>query len=155
MSARVADAVDRLSRTGLKATATPDIRTEIWTKLWGNLSFNPVSALTRAGLSDITGDPAVCALVAAIMAEAEQVAAHLGIRMPITIEQRIAITAALGRHKTSMLQDIEAGRAPELDATVTAVVEFARMAGIATPYLDVIYACTGLLARSVTGEAQR
>ncbi|MHB1204320.1 MAG: ketopantoate reductase family protein [Rhodospirillaceae bacterium] len=155
VSARAADAVERLSRTGLKATVTPDIRTEIWTKLWGNLSFNPVSALTRAGLSDIVEDPAVRALVAAIMAEAEHVAAHLGIRMPITLDRRIEITHALGPHKTSMLQDIEAGRPPELDATVTAVVEFARMAGIDTPYLDAIYACTGLLARSVTGEAHK
>ena len=152
ISPRAKDAVERLARTGLKSTVTPEIRTEIWTKLWGNLSFNPVSALTRAGLSDMTSDPAVCALVAAIMAEAEQVAAHLGIRMPITLQQRIDITAKLGRHKTSMLQDIEAGRAPELDATVTAVVEFARMAGVATPYLDAIYACTGLLARMVTGQ---
>ena len=152
LSPRVEDAAARLNSAGVKALVTPAIRTEIWTKLWGNLALNPVSALTRGGLSDIIDDPPLRKLIAAMMAEAEQVAAHLGIRMSMTIDERIAVTRKLGRHKTSTLQDIEAGRPPELDAMLTAVVEFARMGGIATPYLDAIHACTGLLARIVTGH---
>lgn len=152
LSPRVEDAAARLNRAGVKALVSPTIRTDIWTKLWGNLALNPVSALTRGGLSDIIDDPPLRALVAAIMAEAEQVAAQLGIRMSMTIDERIAVTRKLGRHKTSTLQDIEAGRQPELDAMVTAVVESARRGGINTPYLDAIHACTGLLARMVTGH---
>ena len=152
ISARSEDAAARLNRAGVKALVTPAIRTEIWTKLWGNLALNPISALTRAGLSDIIDDPPMRQLVAAVMGEAEQVAAHLGIRMAMTIDERIAVTRKLGRHKTSTLQDIEAGRPPELDALVAAVVEFARMGGIPTPYLDAIHACSGLLARMVTGH---
>lgn len=151
-SPRVEDTATRLNRAGVKALVSQTIRTDIWTKLWGNLALNPVSALTRGGLSDIIDDPPLRKLIAAIMAEAEQVAAHLGVRMSMTIDERIAVTRKLGRHKTSTLQDIEAGRPPELDAMVTAVVEFARMGGIATPYLDAIHACTGLLARMVTGH---
>ncbi|MBX7200642.1 MAG: 2-dehydropantoate 2-reductase [Rhodospirillaceae bacterium] len=152
LSPRVEDAAARLNRAGVKAVVSQTIRTDIWTKLWGNLALNPVSALTRGGLSDIIDDPATRKLVAAIMAEAEQVAAHLGVRMSMTIDERIAVTRKLGRHKTSTLQDIEAGRPPELDALVAAVTEFARMGGIATPYLDAIHACTDLLARMVTGH---
>lgn len=152
LSPRVEDAAARLNRAGVKAVVSQSIRTDIWTKLWGNLALNPVSALTRGGLSDIIDDPATRKLIAAIMAEAEQVAAHLGIRMSMTIDERIAVTRKLGRHKTSTLQDIEAGRPPELDALVAAVMEFARMGGIATPYLDAIHACTDLLARMVTGH---
>lgn len=152
VSARIEDTAARLNRAGIKALVSQTIRTDIWTKLWGNLALNPVSALTRGGLSDIIDDPPMRKLVAALMAEAEQVAAHLGVRMSMTIDERIAVTRKLGRHKTSTLQDIEAGRPPELDAMVTAVVEFARMGGIATPYLDAIHACTGLLARMVTGH---
>ncbi len=149
---RIEDAAARLNTAGIKALVSTAIRTDIWTKLWGNLALNPLSALTRGGLSDIIDDPPMRKLVAAIMAEAEQVAAHLGVRMSMTIDERIAVTRKLGRHKTSTLQDIEAGRPPELDALVAAVVEFARMGGIATPYLDAIHACSGLLARMVTGQ---
>lgn len=153
LSGRAAEIAARITRAGFKTAASADIRTEIWTKLWGNCSFNPVSALTGAGLADIARDPEVRALVAAVMAEIEAVAGRFGIRMPITIAQRIAITESLGNHKTSMLQDIEARRPPELDANVGAVVELARLAGVATPNLDAVYACTRLLARTVTDGA--
>lgn len=152
ISPRIEAVAASTSRAGIKTVVSPTIRSDIWTKLWGNLALNPVSALTRAGLSDIIDDPQARKLVAAIMAEAEQVAAHLGVRMSMTIDERIAVTRKLGRHKTSTLQDIEAGRPPELDALVAAVMEFARMGGIPTPYLDAIHACTDLLARMVTGH---
>jgi len=150
LSPRAARIAEMFTRAGFKTTASPTIRTEIWTKLWGNAVFNPISALTGAGLSDMATDPAVGTLVAAVMDETERVAARFGVRMPMSIPQRIALAASLGNHKTSMLQDIEAGRPPELEANVGAVVEFARLAGVDTPNLDTLYTCARLLAATVT-----
>ena len=115
--------IDALSqammRAGFKAPVSRDIRSELWIKLWGNLSFNPISALTHATLEDICRFPASRALAAGMMAEAQQVAEALGVRFRISLDQRIAGAEAVGAHKTSMLQDVEAGRALELEARYT------------------------------------
>lgn len=149
LSERVSAIAEMFTRAGFKTTASADIRADIWTKLWGNSVFNPVSALTRAGLADIANHPDVRPVVAAAMAEVEQVALRFGVRMPMTLEQRITLAASLGNHKTSMLQDIEARRQPELGANVAAVAELARLAGQATPTFDAIHTCARLLARAV------
>ncbi|HXA08328.1 MAG TPA: 2-dehydropantoate 2-reductase, partial [Bryobacteraceae bacterium] len=112
-----------LNASGLRCPVTTRIRHEIWVKVLGNVAFNPISALTGATLVQMVRDPGVCALVRNIMSEAEAVAAQLGLELPITIEQRIAGAEKVGEHKTSMLQDLEAGRPLELEAVVGAVVE--------------------------------
>lgn len=152
-SPRATAAAAMVDRAGFKTTVSTDIRTDIWTKLWGNSVFNPVSALTGAGLADISNDAGTRTLAAAAMAEVERVAARFGVRMPMSIDQRIALAASLGNHKTSMLQDIEARRAPELGANVGAVVELAHLVGEPVPTLETIHACARLLARTVTGAA--
>ena len=105
-------------KAGFKAPVSKDIRGEIWVKLWGNLSFNPISALTHATLEDICRFPATRALAATMMAEAQTVAEKLGVEFKISLDKRIAGAEAIGAHKTSMLQDVEAGRALELEALV-------------------------------------
>lgn len=142
-----------MSTAGLKAPVRPDIRNEIWLKLWGNLSFNPISALTRATLDRICAYPPSRALAAAMMAEAQQVAEALGVRFPISIERRIKMAEEVGAHKTSMLQDIEAGRATEVDALVGSVAELGRLTNIATPHIDAVYAGVKLLEETVCARA--
>ena len=144
-----------LMGAGFKAPVARDIRSEIWVKLWGNLSFNPISALTHATLEDICRFPASRALVAAMMAEAQTVAERLGVRFKITLEQRIAGAEAVGAHKTSMLQDVEAGRALELDALVGAVVELGRITATPTPHIEAIYAATKLLGHTLARQGSR
>src|SRR5262249_20811050 len=122
-------------------------------KVLGNVAFNPISALTRATLAQMAGDPEVCPLVRNIMAEAEAVAVKLGLELPITIDQRIAGAAKVGGHKTSMLQDLEAGRPLELEAVVGAVVELGERLGVPMPHTRTVYACTKLLA--CTAAARR
>ncbi len=139
-----------LARAGLKAPVRPRIRTDIWIKLWGNLAFNPVSALTRATLIDICRHPQARALIVAMMEEGQAVAERLGITFGITIDQRIAGAEQVGAHKTSMLQDIEAGRATEVDALVGAVAELGRLVEVPTPHIDAIYAAVKLLEHTVT-----
>ena len=109
---------------------TARLRHEIWVKLLGNVAFNPISALTRATLARMARDPEVSVVVRNIMTEVEAVAAKLGIELPVSIEQRIAGAEKVGEHKTSMLQDLEAGRPMELEAVVGAVVEFGERLGI-------------------------
>ena len=138
-----------LIRAGFKAPVSKDIRSELWVKLWGNLSFNPISALTHATLEDICCFPPSRALAAGMMAEAQKVAEALGVRFRISLDQRIAGAEAVGAHKTSMLQDVEAGRAVELEALVGAVVELGRITGVPTPQIDAIYAATKLLAHTL------
>jgi len=142
-------------RAGFKAPVAKDIRGEIWVKLWGNLSFNPISALTHATLEDICRFPPTRALAAALMAEAQRVAEALGVRFKITLEQRLAGAEAVGAHKTSMLQDVENGRALELQALVGAVVELGRITGVPTPTIDAIYAATSLLAQTLAAQHGR
>ena len=130
---------------GFEAPVIPDIRNEIWLKVWGNLSFNPVSALTGATLGGICDDPQGRELVAAMMREASAVAGKLGVSFRVSIERRIEGAARVGAHKTSMLQDLEAGRAMEVDALVGSVVELGRMVGVDTPTIGAIYRAAKLL----------
>jgi 2-dehydropantoate 2-reductase len=136
--------VERLSEAmisaGMKAPVRPRIRDEIWIKLWGNLSFNPVSLLTGATLARIAADPGVRAVVRAMMVEAQAIGSALGVRFAIDIERRIAGAGDVGEHKTSTLQDLEHGRAVELGPLVGAVAEIGRMIGVATPTIDMVYA---------------
>lgn len=136
-----------LVNAGIRSPIRPDIRNDIWVKLWGNLSFNPISALTGGTLGEIAGDPGTCAVVRTMMAEAETIANALGIVFPIDIDKRIAGAASVGAHKTSMLQDLELGRPMEIDALVTAVQEFGRMTGTPTPAIDLVLALVRQRAR--------
>lgn len=151
-SARVVRVAACFTRAGFKAPVLDDIRAEIWLKLWGNLTFNPISSLSHATLVDICRFPLTRALAAAMMTEAQCVAEQLGIAFRVTLDKRIAGAEKVGHHKTSMLQDIEAGRAPEIDALVGTVVELGRLTGTPTPHIDTVYALVKLLARGM--EAQ-
>ena len=151
--------IDALSqammRAGFKAPVSRDIRSELWIKLWGNLSFNPISALTHATLEQICRFGPTRALAASMMREAQTVAETLGVRFKITLEQRIAGAEAVGAHKTSMLQDVEHGRALELEALVGSVVELGRVTGTPTPTIDAVYAATSLLSSTLTAQRGR
>jgi 2-dehydropantoate 2-reductase len=138
---------------GFKAPVLENIRAEIWLKLWGNLTFNPISALSHSTLVDICQFALSRDLAVEMMREAQTVAHKLGIEFRVTIDKRIAGAERVGKHKTSMLQDIEAGRAPEIDALVGAVVELGRLTGTPTPHIDTVYALVKLLARTM--EEQR
>ena len=137
-----------LEGAGFQVRRTADIRTELWTKLMGNASFNPISLLTRAGLGTIASHPRVRAHVAAIMRECVEVARATGADPTISIEDRLAITARLGEHKTSTLQDLEAHKRVEIDALVGAVVELADAAGVSAPTLTLVYDLADLAARA-------
>ncbi len=136
-------------RAGFKSPVARDIRAELWVKLWGNLSFNPISALTHATLDNICRFPPTRALAERMMTEAQAVAEALGVRFKITLAQRLAGAQAVGAHKTSMLQDVEHGRALELEALVGAVVELGRITAVPTPTIEAIYAATSLLAQTL------
>ena len=136
-------------RAGFKSPISRDIRAELWVKLWGNLSFNPISALTHATLQDICRFPLTRTLAERMMTEAQAVAEALGVKFKITLAQRLAGAEAVGAHKTSMLQDVEHGRALELEALVGAVVELGRITGTPTPNIEAVYAVTSLLGRSL------
>jgi 2-dehydropantoate 2-reductase len=137
-----------LIKSGFKSPVTTRIRTEIWVKILGNVAFNPLSALTRATLVQMVRDPDILALVRKIMAEVEAVAAKLNVEMPISIDKRIAGAEKVGEHKTSMLQDLEAGRPLELEAVAGAVLELAEKVGVPMPNTQAVYACTKLLAHN-------
>jgi len=136
---------EALVRAGLRAPITTHIRQEIWVKLMGNIAFNPISALTGATLVRIARHPEASQLVRSMMAETEAVAHKLGIEMPITIDQRIAGAEKVGEHKTSMLQDLEAGRTLELGAIVGAALELGERLGVPMPHTRAVYACAKLL----------
>ena len=148
-SERIEALSQAMMKAGFKSPVSKDIRGEIWLKLWGNLSFNPISALTHATLEDICRFPATRALAAAMMGEAQRVAEKLGVEFKISLDKRIAGAEAVGAHKTSMLQDVEHGRALELEALVGSVVELGRITETPTPTIEAIYAATSLLARSL------
>ncbi|MCV2369109.1 2-dehydropantoate 2-reductase [Roseateles oligotrophus] len=137
-----------LMRAGFKAPVSKDIRSELWVKLWGNLCFNPISALSHATLEDICRFGPTRELAAAMMAEAQTLAEKLGVTFKVSIEQRIAGAEAVGAHKTSMLQDLERGRALELEALVGSVLELGRITNTPTPHIGAIYAVTALLAQT-------
>jgi 2-dehydropantoate 2-reductase len=139
-SARVEALAKALIAAGFKAPVRPRIRDEIWVKLWGNLCFNPVSALTGATLDRLTGQADLRGLCRTMMQEAQAVAESLGVRFGVSLEQRIDGAAEVGAHKTSMLQDLERGRPMEIDALLGAVVELGGMTGHAMPI------CTAVLA---------
>ena len=136
-----------LIEAGFKAPVRTNIRDEIWIKLWGNLSFNPISAITGSTLEDIVSDPDSRAVARAMMVEAQTIATKLGVKFPIDVDKRINGAGAVGAHKTSMLQDLERGRPMEIDALVTAVQELGRLTETATPTIDTVLALTKRLAR--------
>ncbi|HVB52952.1 MAG TPA: 2-dehydropantoate 2-reductase [Candidatus Acidoferrales bacterium] len=146
-SARSEEISAALGRAGFKAPVQPRIRPELWLKLLGNASFNPISALTGATLEEITGDEGAVALVRAVMEEVELIGRKIGIETPVGIDKRIQGAARVGDHKTSMLQDVESGRPLELGATVGALVELAGLLELPVPHLRVLLACADLLDR--------
>ena len=138
---------DALENSGLRSPIRSRIRDELWVKLLGNLAFNPISALTGATLSEIAKHPEARALAKAAMEEADAVATGLGVKIPVSIDRRIAGAEKVGDHKTSMLQDVEAGKPIELESVVGAVVELGEKLDIPMPYTKTIYACAKLLAQ--------
>ncbi len=134
---------------GFKAPVVSDVRAEIWTKLWGNLSFNPISALTHATLEDLCRYPLTRELATQMMTEAQAIGEALGIRFRIPIAKRIAGGEAVGPHKTSMLQDIEAGRGIEADALIGSVLELGRLAGVPAPHIGAVYSLVKLLSQTL------
>lgn len=146
-TARVQALSDALKAAGFRAPVRNHIRNEIWIKLWGNLSFNPISALTHATLDVITGDPGARGVARAMMVEAQAIGEKLGVRFGIDVEKRIEGAAAVGAHKTSMLQDLERGRPMEIDALLTAVQELGRLTAVATPTIDIVLPLVQLRAR--------
>lgn len=142
---RVKELHDRFIKAGLKSMVLPDIRSEIWLKAWGNLSFNPISALTHATLVDICQFAETRRLAAAMMKEAQDIAQKLGVTFRVSIEKRIAGAEAVGAHKTSMLQDVEAGRSLETEALIGSILEMARLTNTAAPSIEAVYALVKLL----------
>jgi 2-dehydropantoate 2-reductase len=146
-SGRIEAFSQALISAGLKAPIRPRIRDEIWVKLWGNMAFNPISALTGATLADITGNPELRALTRALMLEGQAVAEALGVKFAISVDKRIEGAAEVGAHKTSMLQDLERGRPMEIDALLGAVVELGNMVGQAMPTARAVLALVRERAR--------
>ncbi len=127
-----------LSDAGFRVPVRPRIRDEMWVKLWGNVSLNPISALTGGTLVEMIDDPDVCAVIRAVMVEAQAVGEALGVRFAIDVDKRIAGARDVGEHKTSMLQDLELGRPMEIDALVASVQELGRIVGVPTPSIDTV-----------------
>lgn len=147
-SERAKQIAEALIKSGLRCPITTHIRQEIWVKVMGNVPFNPISALTGATLAGMIRDPEVNALVRAIMGEIEGVTRQLGLDLPVTIDQRVAGAEKVGEHKTSMLQDLEAGRPLEIEAIVGAALEIGERLNTPMPNTRAVYACARLLARS-------
>jgi 2-dehydropantoate 2-reductase len=137
-----------LSNAGLKAPVRPKLRDEIWIKLWGNLSFNPISALTHATLDVLCTDEGTGAVARNMMVEAQEIAERLGVKFPIDVDRRIAGGAAVGAHRTSMLQDLDQKRPLEIDALVASVQELGRVTDVATPTIDTVLGLIRLRART-------
>ncbi|WP_414529623.1 2-dehydropantoate 2-reductase [Nodularia chucula] len=146
---RIQKLAQGFKQAGFKAPVRSKIRTEIWVKLWGNLAFNPISALTRATLEQICQYPLTRELARQMMMEAQTIAQKLGIEFGISLEQRIQGAEKVGAHKTSMLQDIEAGRNTEVEAILGAVIELGKLTQIPTPYMDTVYANVKLLEKNL------
>jgi|TARA_B100001939_G_scaffold106359_1_gene91904 2-dehydropantoate 2-reductase len=137
-----------LSAAGLKAPVRPKLRDEIWVKLWGNLSFNPISALTHATLDVLCTDEGTRPIARAMMLEAQEIAEKLGVKFPIDVERRIDGGAAVGAHRTSMLQDLDQGRPMEIDALVASVQELGKITKTPTPIIDTVLGLVRLRART-------
>ncbi len=146
-SARVDAVVAALTAAGFAAQGSSDVRTDVWYKLWGNMTMNPISALTGATADRILDDPLVNDFCLAVMAEAATIGEKIGCPIAESGRDRMAITRRLGAFKTSMLQDAEAGRPVELDALLTAVAEIGTTVGVPTPQLDTLRGLTRLAAR--------
>ena len=146
---------DAFKAAGFKAPVSTDIRSEIWLKVWGNLSFNPISALTHATLEDICLYPPTRALAASMMTEAQSIGEKLGVQFKVSLEKRIAGAQAVGAHKTSMLQDVEQGRALELQALVASVLELGQITHTPTPTIEAVYALASLLANNLQQHGAR
>ena len=144
-----------LMGAGFKSPVSRDIRAEIWLKLWGNLSLNPISALSHATLEDICRFPLTRSLVERMMTEAQAVAEKLGVEFKVSLAKRIAGAEAVGAHKTSMLQDVEQGRALELEALVGSVIELGRITATPTPTIEAIHAVTALLGQTLARQQGR
>jgi 2-dehydropantoate 2-reductase len=154
-SARVKELSETLTAAGLKAPILTDIRSEIWLKLWGNMSFNPISALTHATLVDICEDPATRTLAADMMREAQAIAAKLGVSFRVPLEKRIEGAAKVGKHKTSTLQDIEAGRDVEVAALIGSVIELGALTDTPIPATRAVHALLSLLVRTMREQRAR
>jgi len=156
-SPRAAALAQAMAEAGMRATVTQDIREAIWTKLLGNVSFNPVAALALMRMDQIFAQPRLVALVRAIMVEAAAVGRAYGIAFSVDVDKRIEVARGLGRGRPSMLQDVERGRPMEVEAVVGAVAELARRAGVATPATDAVYALiaarNAALTAALTGVA--
>ena len=152
-SERARRIADTLAAAGFRCPITTRIRDEIWVKLLGNIAFNPISALTGGTLEEMARHPDVARLAREVMGETAAVAGKLGIELPISIDRRMAGAARVGAHKTSMLQDLEAGRPMELEAIVGAVVELGERLEVAMPATRAIYACAKLLDEHRTQRA--
>jgi 2-dehydropantoate 2-reductase len=150
---RIRQIAEALIASGLRCPITARLRHEIWVKVLGNASLNPISALTRATIAQMVRDPGVCTVVRGIMQEVEAVAHKLGMELPVSIDQRIAGAEKVGEHKTSMLQDLEAGRPMELEALVGAVVEVGERVDLPMPLSRAVYNCAKLLAQSTAKPA--
>jgi 2-dehydropantoate 2-reductase len=137
------------TKAGFKAPVLTDIRSQIWLKAWGNLSFNPISALTGATLAGMCRFEPTRRLAADMMGEAKQIAEKLGVTFRLTIEQRIEGAEQVGEHKTSMLQDVEARRPLEVEALIGVISELGRLTNTPTPSIDAVYACVKLLAKTI------
>ncbi len=149
LTPRVQRLHDTLVEAGFRSRILDDIRSEIWLKAWGNLSFNPISALTHATLAEICQAPETRHLAAEMMREAQEIGEKLGATFRHTIEKRIAGAEGVGAHKTSMLQDVEFGRSLEIEALIGSVLELGRLTDTPTPSIAAVYACTKLLNRSI------
>ena len=154
-SGRVGRVADVLTGAGFRSRVLNDIRSEIWLKLWGNLTFNPISAMTHSTLVDICQFPLTRELAATMMTEAQTVAERLGSSFRVPMERRIAGAEAVGKHKTSMLQDVEVGKPLEIDGMLGAVVELAELTEVEVPTLRALYACVSLLNKTLQQEHLR
>jgi 2-dehydropantoate 2-reductase len=152
---RVKMIAELFRKAGYKSPVVSDIRSEIWLKLWGNVSFNPISALCHSTLVDICQFPPSRELAARMMTETRSIGEKLGVHFRVSLERRIAGAEGVGKHKTSMLQDVEHGRTLELDALVGAVVELGRITSTPTPNIDAVYACASLLAKTLQDQEGR
>jgi 2-dehydropantoate 2-reductase len=138
-SERVAALAQALQSAGLKAPIRPNLRNETWVKIWGNVSLNPVSALTMSSIEDMLSDPGTAGVIRLMMLEAQAVGERLGVRFGMNVDQRIKGAAEVGSHRTSMLQDLERGRPMEIDAIVGVVSELGRLVDVPTPTIDTVY----------------
>ena len=147
ITARTQALAEMFLKAGLKASVLPEIRNDIWLKLWGNLCFNPISALTRATLDLVATDPGTRALSRNMMLEAERIGRRIGVHFRVDVDRRINGAARVGAHRTSMLQDLDKHRPLEIDALLTSVQELGRLVELPTPHIDAVLALVQQMAR--------